>query len=72
MAYDVILKFETTGLALNLSISNMSSITGSDCFEGGPIPFSVSGPSEIHIPYLLSQCVVEFVFETEVWIAVML
>lgn len=73
MAYDVTLKFETinVGLPLNLTISNMSSIIGSDCFEGGPIPFNMSGPSKIHIPYLLAQCVVEFVFETEVWLSAM-
>lgn len=72
MAYDVVLKFEIgdgTEL-LNLTITNTSTILGTSalgsCFAGGPIPFSKRGPLEIHIPYLLRQCVALFEIQTEV------
>lgn len=72
VAYDVIIKFATAeeAVPLNLTFSNMSSIIGSgvfgSCFTDGPIPFSTRGPLEIHIPYLLRQCVAQFEFQTEV------
>lgn len=69
MAYDVILKFVllNDGILLNLTNTNMlSSVTGSSCFSDGPISFQVRSPLEVHIPYLLQQCVAQFVFQTEV------
>lgn len=65
VTYDNVLEFflEDDGLELFVTVSATSSVSGSDCFTNGPIPFTTLGPLKIHIPYLLRQCVAEFMFQ---------
>ncbi len=51
---------------LNLTDTNRSSVTGTNCFPIEPIPFTMRQALEVHIPYLLLDCVANFVFQTEV------
>ena len=51
---------------LNLDISSMSTVVGSNCFSAGPIPFSMRSPTEIFIPYLFHTCVSRIILEIEV------
>lgn len=67
MAYDVTLRFtvDDDEMELNLTAIEMSTVTGSgDCFADGPLSFTLKGPYEIHIPYLLRECMALFTFET--------
>lgn len=69
MAYDVIMRFTIgdDGVELNLTVAETSNVTGSgDCFAGGPFSFTLKGPLEIYIPYLLQECTALFAFETMV------
>lgn len=70
MAYDNVLEFvnvigddDLDGLDVFVTVSDTSGISGSDCFADGPIPFTSLRSLKIHIPYLLQQCVAEFVFQ---------
>lgn len=62
IAYDPIVEITAPQL-LNYTLSDMRTISGSDCYAGGPITFTLVSNDRAYFQYLLRQCQVQFAFD---------